>query len=200
MPTPKILIILGSTRQGRHGEVVARWVADRASCRSDAVFELIDLKDWPLPFLESTMPPAYGQYDATTRPWADLVGKADGYLFITPEYNHGYPAVLKNALDHLYREWGHKPGAVVSYGASGAGYRAAEQLRQVLVELRMVPVREQVGVPTVWAAFETQGSQPQARDEEELGRAMDTMLDELVWWADTLKVARTSRQAAISAA
>jgi NAD(P)H-dependent FMN reductase len=103
--------------------------------------------------------------------------------------------VLKNALDHLYHEWGHKPAAVVSYGASGAGYRAAEQLRQVFVELRMVPVREQVGVPVVWQAFDGEG---QAHDEG-LGRATDAMLDELVWWAATLKPARETRQAIATA-
>ncbi|HLZ23481.1 MAG TPA: NAD(P)H-dependent oxidoreductase [Ktedonobacterales bacterium] len=190
--TPKILIVLGSTRQNRQGAAVARWVTERASQRADADFELIDLKDWPLPFLESAVPPAFGQYDVAARPWADKVASADGYVFVTPEYNHGYPAVLKNALDHLYREWGHKPAAVASYGASSGGYRAAEQLRQVFVELRMVPVREQVGVPTVWEAFDEEG---QVRDEG-LVRAADTMLDELVWWAATLKPARAVRLAA----
>ncbi len=194
--TPKILIILGSTRQNRQGETVARWIAECASRRTDVRFELVDLKDWPLPFLESPVPPAYGQYDETVRPWADLVASADGFLFITPEYNHGYPAVLKNALDHLYHEWGHKPAAVVSYGASGGGYRAAEQLRQVFVELRMVPVREQVGVPVAWQAFDEEG---QVRDAAQ-SRVADAMLGELAWWASTLKPARQARLAAATAA
>src|SRR5215467_8462807 len=114
MVTPKIMIILGSTRQNRQGEPVARWIGGRAARRSNASFELVDLKDWPLPFLNGSLPPALGQYDENTRPWAETVGAADGYVFVSPEYNHGYPAVLKNALDHLYREWGHKPAAVVS--------------------------------------------------------------------------------------
>lgn len=184
--TPKVLIILGSTRQNRQGETVTRWITGRASQRSDAVFEIVDLKDWSLPFFESSMPPAMGQYDAATLPWADRVDTADGYIFVTPEYNHGYPAVLKNALDHLFREWGRKPAAIVSYGMTGAGFRAAEQLRQVLIELRMVPVREQVGVPVVWKAFDAQG---RVRDEQ-LERAADAMLNELVWWAATLMPAR----------
>ena len=117
-------------------------------------------------------------------------------MFVTPEYNHGYPAVLKNALDHLYREWGHKPAAVASYGASSGGYRAVEQLRQVFVELRMVPVREQVGVPTVWEAFDAEGH---IRDEG-LSRAADAMLNELVWWATTLKPTRAIRLAEAAAA
>lgn len=192
---PKILIILGSTRQNRQGDVVAHWVAERAGRHPTADFELVDLKDWHLPFLESPVPPAYGKYDETIRPWAAKVDSADGYLFVTPEYNHGYPAVLKNALDHLYREWGHKPAAVASYGASSGGYRAAEQLRQVFVELRMVPVREQVGVPLVWQAFDAQG-QPHDRGLE---HAADTMLNELIWWATTLKTARGTREAAAAA-
>ena len=196
MTTPKILIILGSTRQNRQGDAVARWLAGQARHHTGAAFELIDLRDWPQPFLKSPIPPAFGQYDAATQPWADVVSSADGFIFITPEYNHGYPAVLKNALDLLYREWGHKPAAIVSYGGPGAGYRAAEQLRQVLIELRMVPIREQVGVSMVWMAFDEEG---QAHDVG-LAHSLDTMLDELVWWAATLKPARATRLGATSAA
>jgi NAD(P)H-dependent FMN reductase len=173
---PTILVVLGSTRENRQGAAVARWIAKQAYGRAAAAYELVDLKDWPLPFHETSVPPALGQYDVGTRRWAERIGSAGGFIFVTLEYNHGYPAVLKNAIDHLYRRWGHKPAAVVSYGASGAGYRAAEQLRQVVVELRMVPVREQVGVPVVWQAFDEQGSM---RDEA-LARSARSMLDELV--------------------
>ena len=120
---PRILIILGSTRQNRQGATVGRWSAGRASRHSGAVFESVDLRDWPLPFLDSPVPPAFGQYDPAARRWAETMDAADGFVFVTPEYNHGHPAVLKNALDHLYREWGHKPAAIVSYGAAGAGTR-----------------------------------------------------------------------------
>ncbi len=192
---PKILIILGSTRQNRQGQAVARWAAERASRHPNADFELVDLKEWALLFFESAVPPALGKYDPAIRPWAEKVDSADGFLFVTPEYNHGYPAALKNALDHLYREWGHKPAAVVSYGAYGGGYRAAEQLRQVLVELRMVPVREQVGVPIVWQAFDEQG---QTHDRR-LEHAADAMLDELIWWAATLNAARATRETVAAA-
>jgi NAD(P)H-dependent FMN reductase len=191
---PRILIILGSTRENRRGDAIARWAAEHAKSRSDADFELVDLKDWPLPFFKSPLPPAFGHYDAAARPWADLVDAADGYLFVTPEYNHGYPAVLKNALDHLFREWGHKPAAILSYGATGDGFRAAEQLRQVLVELRMVPVREQVGVSLRSPFLDDAG---RARDER-LVQGLDGMLDELVWWAATLKPARLAREPAAS--
>jgi NAD(P)H-dependent FMN reductase len=105
--------------------------------------------------------------------------------FVTPEYNHGYTAPLKNALDHLYNEWTHKPAAIVSYGGPG-GYRAAEQLRQVLVELKIAPVREQVGIPAVWAAFD-ESSRPR---DAALERAVDRMAAELLWWATALIPAR----------
>ncbi|HEV8194646.1 MAG TPA: NAD(P)H-dependent oxidoreductase [Ktedonobacterales bacterium] len=91
---PRIMIIVGSTRQNRQGEAVARWIARRAAQRPGASFERADLKDWPLPFLDSPMPPAFGQYDEATRPWAEEVGSADGYIFVTPEYSHGYPQCL----------------------------------------------------------------------------------------------------------
>ena len=183
-----ILIILGSTRQGRKGEAVARWLLERARSRSDMTFELVDLREWALPFFDSPVPPAFGKYDPAIKPWADKVGAADGYLFVTPEYNHGYPAVLKNAIDHLYAEWGRKPAAIVSYGSTAAGYRAAEQLRQVLIELRVAPIRAQVGVPKIWEAFDEAG---QMRDPG-LNQSLDALLDELSWWAQALKAARDS--------
>ncbi len=183
---PHILVILGSTRQGRKGEAVARWFMERTGRRSEATFELADLRDWPLPFIDSPMPPASGQYDPAALPWAEKVSTADGFVFVTPEYNHGYPAVLKNALDHIYHEWGNKPGAIVSYGSYGAGYRAAEQLRQVLVELGVAPIRRQVGIPAVWAAFDEQG---RIRDGAQ-DRSADALLDELLWWTAALRAAR----------
>ncbi len=184
--TPHILVILGSTRQGRNGEAVATWIMEHVSQRADATFELVDLKDWSLPFFDSAIPPARGKYEDAILPWVQKVASADGYIFVTPEYNHGYPAVLKNALDHVYEEWGRKPGGIVSYGSHSAGYRAAEQLRQVLVELRIVPIRAQVGVPAVWAAFDEAGH---IRDTN-LNRSVTAMLDELLWWTNVLKAAR----------
>jgi NAD(P)H-dependent FMN reductase len=187
---------LGSTRQNRQGETVAHWISERANARLDARFELLDLMDWPLPFVQNPTPPALGRYDDTTQPWADEIDAADGFIFVTPEYNHGYPAVLKNALDHLYREWGYKPATIISYGMAGGGVRASEQLRQVLIELRMVPVRDQVGIPFIAQAFDEQG---RAHDGG-LERLATTMLDELVWWATTLRPARLLRSASTSAA
>ncbi len=185
---PKILVILGSTRQGRQGENVARWLMGQLALRSDADFELVDLRDYPLPFYDSPVPPALGQYGPETQRWAEKVGSADGYIIIVPEYNHSFPAVLKNALDHLYREWHRKPVAFVSYGAGAAGYRAVEQLRQIAVELQMVPIREQVGIPFVWAAFDEAGALTQRGIEQAVSR----MVDDLLWWARALMAARSA--------
>lgn len=184
--SPHILVILGSTRQGRNGDAVAQWLMSRLYARFDATFELVDLREIALPFFDAPAGPAYGAVAAEARGWADRVQAADGFIFITPEYNHGYPAPLKNAIDHLYREWGHKPAAIVSYGGLAGGYRAAEQLRQVLVELKVVPVREQVGVPAIWAAFDEAG---EPRDAG-LDGAIDAMATELLWWATALIPAR----------
>jgi NAD(P)H-dependent FMN reductase len=111
-----IYIILGSTREGRKGEKVAKWVHSVAASRSDLDIELVDLRDWSLPFVHNADTPASGKYNVETQKWADKIAQADGFLIVTPEYNHGYPAVLKNALDHLYAEWNGKPVAFVSYG------------------------------------------------------------------------------------
>ena len=185
---PHILVIAGSTRQGRNGDKVVRWLMSRLEARSDATFELADLRELALPFFDAPAGPAYGPVAAEARSWAARVANADGFIVVTPEYNHGYPAPLKNALDHLYHEWAHKPAAIVTYGGVAGGYRAAEQLRQVLVELKMVPVREQVGVPAIRAAFDDAG---EPRDAA-LEGALDAMMAELLWWAAILVPAGTA--------
>nr|ANY57938.1 FMN Reductase [uncultured bacterium] len=154
-----IQVILGSTRQGRVGASVASWFMQHASARTDLSAELVDLADWPLPFFNSPVPPAFGpSSDPQARAWAAKVGQADGYVLVTPEYNHGYPAVLKNALDHVYREWNGKPVGFVGYGGPGGGVRAVEQLRQVVVELSMFPLRQQVIIANAYLAFDESGA------------------------------------------
>lgn len=118
---PRIPVILGSTRQGRAGESVSRRLMDQLQRRDDADFQLVDLRDFPLPFFNHPLPPASGRYAPEAKSWAETVEAGDGFLIVTPEYNHGYPAVLKNALDHVYQEWNRKPVAFVSYGAAGGG-------------------------------------------------------------------------------
>lgn len=118
---PKIAIVIGSTRPGRAGESVAHWVYDIATRRTDAEFALVDIADFNLPMLDEPVPPSMGQYSQPhTKAWADTVASFDGYVFVTPEYNHGPPGALKNALDFVFGEWNNKAAGFVGYGAAGA--------------------------------------------------------------------------------
>src|SRR6266542_6171220 len=140
----RIAIIIGSTRPGRKGESVAKWVTEIAKKRSDAEFELVDIKDFNLPLLDEPMPPIMGQYSKPhTKKWAAKIGSFDGYVFVSPEYNHGISGALKNAIDFLFAEWKNKAAGFVSYGGAG-GARAVEQLRLVLAEVNVATVRAQV--------------------------------------------------------
>jgi NAD(P)H-dependent FMN reductase len=144
MKTLKIAIIIGSTRPGRNGEAVPKWVYEAAQKRSDAEFELVDIGDFNLPLLDETVPPSMGQYSKPhTKTWAAKIGSFDGYIFVAPEYNHGISGALKNAIDFLLAEWNNKAAGFVSYGGAGGG-RAVEQLRLVLAELQIATVRNQV--------------------------------------------------------
>ncbi len=147
----KIAIILGSTRPGRFGEQVARWVFEQTKDRDDADYELVDLLDYDLDLLgEATVPgAAKRQYEnPKTRRWSEKIDEFDGYVFVTAEYNHGVPAALKNAFDVLYPEWVHKGAALVSYGADN-GVRAVEQWRTILANAQMHVVRGQVSFSTM---------------------------------------------------
>ncbi len=192
MSTPHLQVILGSTRTGRFGDRVADWFVQRSADRTDLTSELVDLRDWPLPFYDQQKSPMMGGYtDDAQQRWAEKVSTADGYVFVTPEYNHGYPAVLKNALDHLYAEWNDKPAAFVGYGGTGGGIRAVEQLRQVVIELKMVPMRNQVILPAVYHLFrEGPPSDPA------LTAAADAVLDEAAGWAARLRADRVGQPAA----
>src|SRR4051794_39987048 len=139
----KIAVIIGSTRPGRVGESVAKWTYELAKKRSDAEFELVDIKDFNLPLLDEPVPPSMGQYSKPhTKAWAAKIGSFDGYLFVTPEYNHGISGALKNAIDFLFAEWNNKAAGFVSYGSAG-GARAVEHLRLVLAEVQVATVRNQ---------------------------------------------------------
>src|SRR3989441_2143348 len=144
MKAPRIAIIIGSTRPGRNGEAVAKWVYEIAQKRTDAEFELVDIKDFNLPLLDEPVPPIMGQYSKPhTKAWAAKVGSFDGYVFVTPEYNHGISGALKNAIDFLFREWNDEAAGFVSYGGAG-GARAGEQLRLVLAGVQMATGRNPV--------------------------------------------------------
>jgi NAD(P)H-dependent FMN reductase len=190
---PNIQIILGSTRQGRAGEQVARWFADIAAARSDLNTEVVDLRDWPLPFFDEPASPkrSLGE-DVRIQAWASKVREADGYVLVTPEYNHGYPAVLKNALDHLFYEWNDKPVSFVGYGGAAGGTRAVQQLRQVVIELGLVPIPQQVILPKVYTAFDESGKVT----DPNLDRSANAVLDELVPWAELLQARRAAVMAA----
>jgi NAD(P)H-dependent FMN reductase len=184
----RILVILGSTRESRNGDKVARWFLDVAQEHgADAEFELIDLRDWQLPYYDSPLPPAFATPEGRVKEWSDLVASGDGYVFVTPEYNHGYPAVLKTHLDAVYVPWNRKPMGIVSYGAAGGGYRAAEQLRQVAVELQMAAIREQVGLPLVWTLFDDAG---RLKTADVVRPYAERFVDDLLWWARALRSAR----------
>lgn len=189
---PRIQVVLGSTRQNRAGEQVAQWITRLAASRGDLDVELVDLREFPLPFFDAPVSPKRELADdPRVRAWAAKVAEADGYVLVTPEYNYGYPAVLKNALDSIYYEWNDKPVGLVGYGAVGGGLRAVMQLRQVVVELGLVQAHAHVIVPWAGRAFDDDG---QPRDEI-AGRMASAMLDEVVEWAHLL---RGKRQAAES--
>jgi NAD(P)H-dependent FMN reductase len=178
----RIGIILGSTRPNRNGEQVAKWVYDIASRRSDAEFELVDLRDYPLPHLDEPLPPSMGQYqNEHTKQWADKIASFDGFVFVTPEYNHGTSGVLKNAIDYLYAEWNNKAAGFVSYGAVG-GARAAEHLRLVAGELQMADVRQQVAL-SLLTEFENFSV---FKPGDYNVAALDTLLDQVVAWSTAL--------------
>ncbi|CAN5599157.1 hypothetical protein BH23CHL4_BH23CHL4_15610 [soil metagenome] len=179
--------ILGSTRQGRFGETVARWFTDLANKREDMTFELLDLRDWPLPFFDHPKAPTSGEIAPEARTWSEKIKMADGYVLISPEYNRGYPAVLKNALDHLWYEWNDKPVGLVGYGGAVGGGRALQQLRQVAMELEMVPVRSEVTLVFARKQFDEQG---RIKDDSQI-KSANQMLDQVVRYAEALKELRS---------
>jgi NAD(P)H-dependent FMN reductase len=182
----RIGIILGSTRPGRNGEQVARWVYDLAKKRMDAEFELVDLKDYPLPHLDEPMPPSMGQYSKPhTKAWAKKIASFDAYVFVTPEYNHSTSGVLKNAIDFLSAEWNNKAAGFVSYGTAG-GVRAVEHLRLVMAELQVATVRAQ-GAFSLFTDFENFSKFAPAANKVD---PVNTMLDQLVAWGTAMKTVR----------
>jgi NAD(P)H-dependent FMN reductase len=186
---PRIAIIISTTRATRFGEKPAQWIRKIASQRRDIDVEIVDLRDFPMPFFDEPASNAWmPSKNEVAQRWQKKVAGFDGYIFVTAEYNHGISAALKNALDYAYPEWNRKPAAYVGYGGVGAA-RAIEQLRLINVELKMAPMRTSVHIQggdfmAVWQ---------QGKPIEELGylrKGADEMLDELVWWTSALKVAR----------
>ncbi|MGN9892527.1 NADPH-dependent FMN reductase [Micromonospora sp. L31] len=184
----RIGIIIGSTRPGRNGAAVAQWVYDVAKERTDAEFALVDLLDYKLPHLDEVYPPAMGQYQQPhTLEWARTIASFDGFVIVTPEYNHSTSGALKNAIDFLYNEWNNKAVGFVSYGSVG-GARAVEHLRLIAGELQMADVRSQVALSlfTDFENFSVFKPNDFQRD------ALTVTLDQVVAWSEALKPLRTN--------
>ena len=189
----RIAIVLASVRENRRGESIARWFHALAAAHAGMTAELVDLRDWPLGPYTHAKPPvavesAYAP-DSLEGRWAALVRGYDGFAIVTPEYNHGYPGQLKNALDAAYAAWNHKPIAFVTYGGFASGARAAGQLASVAIELRMVPIRDQVNVRLVGLQTDEHG----APSEEIYAKRAGALLDELVWFSRVLREARATK-------
>ena len=182
----KIAIILGSTRPGRNGEAVAKWVYEVSKKRSDAQFEFVDIKDFDLPLLDEPLPPIMGQYSKPhTRVWAAKIDSFDAYVFVTPEYNHGTSGALKNAIDFLFAEWNNKAAGFVSYGGA-SGARGVEQLRLNLAEVQMATVRLQV-LLSMYTDFENFSVFKPGPTKEQ---SVNDMLDQVIAWGGALKTLR----------
>ncbi|MGO4384515.1 NADPH-dependent FMN reductase [Specibacter sp. RAF43] len=187
----RIGIILGSTRPNRKGEQVALWALETAQARRDAQFELVDLRDYPLPPLDEAMPPSFGKYQQEhTRRWAQKVSSFDGFVVVTPEYNHSTSGVLKNALDFLFGEWNNKAVGFISYGVNG-GVRAVEHLRVMASELMMADVRTQVALSFATDFENRTQFKPGAHNL----LALNKMLDQVISWSQALAPLRSDRRA-----
>ena len=185
---PKIGVILGTTRPGRFADRPAKWIMELAKSHPDAQFELIDLRDWPMPFFNEAAPVTRAPVtDPVAQRWTQKVAELDGFLFVTAEYNHSIPAVLKNALDYVYKEFNRKPAAFLAYGGVG-GARAVEQLRLVCVELQMAPLRDAVHIGrTEFVGMLMEGKT--FDDYPHLTSTANLMLTDLIWWTKALKTA-----------
>jgi NAD(P)H-dependent FMN reductase len=188
---PHIQVIQGSTRDGRFSDNVVDWVHQALKARDGVSVEVTDLRDHPLPFFDQGSPSQSPRHykSGEIAAFAQTVDRADGFVVLTPEYNHGYPAVLKNAIDHAFVEWNRKPVAFVGWGNVG-GARAIEQLRAVAVELEMAPVRRAVHIPPTVMLPIMKGEQDAAAVLPQLDPQLDLLVGDLLWWTDALAAAR----------
>lgn len=189
MSKPRIGIVIGSTREGRFADKPAQWIFDLAKARHDIEAELVDLRDFPLPFFDEPASPAWvPSKSEVAQRWQKKVESFDGFIFTAAEYNRGPTAVLKNAIDYAYNEWNRKTAAFVGYGGVG-GARAVEQLRLNAVEMQMAPIR--AGVHIQWAdMMPVMQGEKQLSDFDHLTKTGNDMLEQLVWWTKALVAAR----------
>lgn len=189
MSKPKIGIIVGSTRQGRFADKPANWIYEIAKQRGDIDVEIVDLRDFPLPFFDEVASSAWvPSKNEVARKWQEKVASFDGFLVTVAEYNRGPTAVLKNALDYAYTEWNKKAIGFVGYGGAG-GTRAVEQLRLHAIELQMAPIRQAVHIQWMDMLAANEGKKALAEQPHLQQGAKDT-LDQLVWWTNALVAAR----------
>ncbi|HEY0010335.1 MAG TPA: NAD(P)H-dependent oxidoreductase [Candidatus Paceibacterota bacterium] len=191
---PNIKILTGSTRPGRFNQQPADWLYALAKARGDMDVELIDLAELNLPFLDEPVPPSLRQYqNEHTKEWSKRIDAADGFLFVTPEYNHSYSPALKNAIDYLFFEWHYKPVGFVSYGSLAGGARAVEHLRGVSGEVKLYDLREQVLFPNYWENLDENG---QYQFTERHAASANELMDRLVFWAAEMKASRAKLEEA----
>ena len=187
-----ISVIVGSTRQGRFSEKPAHWIFQHLKQRGDVEARMLDLRNFPMPFFDQVVSPATpgraAYENEVVRKWTAAIGASDGFIFVTPEYNYGPPAVLKNAIDWVYPEWNRKAIAFVSFGGVG-GARSVQQLREVAIEVQLAPIRSSVHIPVATLMAHFQGGDVD-KGLAELETPAKVMLDDLLWWTTALKTAR----------
>lgn len=190
--TLNVKVILGSTRQGRFSDKVAPWLVEELKKNADLSIEVLDLRDYDMPFFNEPVSPSFKsepyKNEAVAR-FTQKIAEGDAYIIIAPEYNHGMPAVLKNAMDWVYQEWNNKAVGFVSYGTVG-GARSVEQLRMVAIELQMAPVREAVQINGELYFPVLFGNGTPAELLSKYGDKAQNMIKQLVWWGRALKQAR----------
>ncbi|MGH2345106.1 MAG: NADPH-dependent FMN reductase [Chloroflexota bacterium] len=187
---PTLMIIIASTRPGRVGLPVARWFRARAEEHGGFDLDVVDLAELGLPFMDEPNHPRFHSYTHQhTKDWSARVDAADAFVFVMPEYNYGFNAPLKNAIDYLNQEWAYKPVGLVSYGGVAAGTRAAQMIKQVITTLKMVPLFEAVSIPFVTQFIDEEGG---VQANEVMEKAATAMLDELRRWVSALQPMRAN--------
>jgi NAD(P)H-dependent FMN reductase len=188
---PVLQVIIGSTRPGRVGSAVADWIIDRARAHGDFEVEVADLAVLNLPIFDEPNHPRLRRYvNQHTKDWSEIVGRSDAFIFVIPEYNYGFNAATKNAIDYLHQEWQNKPAGIVSYGGVAAGTRAAQMLKQVMSALKIVPVTDSVNIPFVSEKLDEDG---RLKPNEIMEGAAAAMLDELARWTQALRPLRAGQ-------
>lgn len=184
----KLKVITASTRPGRKGPAISQWILDILKQYDSIQIEHLDLKEINLPFLDEPHHPRLRKYTKEhTIKWSQTIDDADAFIFVTPEYNYGMPATLKNALDFLFAEWAYKPVGIVSYGGLSAGTRSAQMLKQVITTLKMMPLTESIAIP-----FFTKYINEDEKfiSDEALDKSANVLIAELIKWTNALKTLR----------